>query len=130
MDVMEILSSVFILIGAANFVICGAGMLTFRDVYARMSVLSTASGFGVSMIIIGVFLLDPRWSTAIVGIGAIILLLGTSAIGSILISRSSILRHVAIVDVQFNEANVWEGEFVSPDDFQYKQETGQARKRD
>ncbi|RUP90305.1 sodium:proton antiporter [Corynebacterium pseudodiphtheriticum] len=127
---MEIVSSVFILIGAANFVICGAGMLTFRDVYARMSVLSTASGFGVSMIIIGVFLLEPRWSTAIVGIGAIILLLGTSAIGSILISRSSILRHVAIVDVQFNEANVWEGEFVSPDDFQYKQETGQVRKRD
>ena len=77
MDVMEIISSVFILIGAANFVICGAGMLTFRDVYARMSVLSTASGFGVSMIIIGVFLLDPSWSTAIVGIGAIILLLGS-----------------------------------------------------
>ena len=76
------------------------------------------------------FLLEPSWSTAVVGIGAIILLLGTSAIGSILISRSSILRHVAIVDVQFNEANVWEGEFVSPSDFAYKQATGQARKRD
>lgn len=106
MTVVTVIANVFIILGAVNLAVCGAGMLYFRDVFARMSVLSTASGFGVSFIVVGAFLLDPSWWNALVGVGAVILLLGTSAIGSILISRAALLRGNRIVDQRFNEAHV------------------------
>ena len=94
METLHIISDIFLLIGAFNFAVCAAGMLSFRDVYARISVLSTASGFGVTFIIIGAFMRDPSWWNVLIGLAAVILLLGTSAIGSILISRAAMLRRV------------------------------------
>lgn len=104
MDVLTVIANILILLGTLNFAICGAGMLTFRDVFARMSVLGTASGFGVSFIVIGTFLLDPSWWNALVGLAAVVLLIGTSAIGSTLIARSALLRGNQIADVRYNEA--------------------------
>lgn len=105
MDWVGIFSDFFLLLGTFNIVVCGAGMLSFRDVYSRISVLSTASGFGVSFIVIGVFWRQPDWLDAIIVLVSIILLLGTSAIGSILISRAALLRRVRIVDERYNEAS-------------------------
>lgn len=110
MTITEIISDIFLVLGAINFAICGAGMLSFRDVYARISVLSTASGFGVTFILIGAFLREPGWWNLVVGLAAAVLLLGTSAIGSVLISRAALLRRVAIVDVIYNEADVFFGD--------------------
>ena len=110
MTALEIISDIFLILGAFNFAVCGAGMLSFRDVYARISVLSTASGFGVTAILIGVFLRNPGWWDLLIGLGAIILLLGTSAIGSVLISRAAMLRRVEIVDVYYNEADAFFGD--------------------
>lgn len=110
MDILEIISDIFLVLGAFNFAVCAAGMLSFRDVFARISVLSTASGFGVTFILIGAFMRDPGWWNVLVGIAAIILLLGTSAIGSILISRAAMLRRVEIVDCKFNEADPYYGD--------------------
>ncbi|MFH0410836.1 cation:proton antiporter [Corynebacterium sp. L4756] len=110
MGILEIISDIFLVLGAFNFAVCAAGMLSFRDAYARISVLSTASGFGVTFILIGAFMRDPSWWNVLVGIAAIILLLGTSAIGSILISRAAMLRRVEIVDCKFNEADPYYGD--------------------
>lgn len=106
MDVLTVIANILVILGAVNLAVCGAGMLYFRDVFARMSVLGTASGFGVSFIVIGAFLLDPSWWNALVGLTAVILLIGTSAIGSTLIARSALLRGNRIVDQRFNEAEV------------------------
>ena len=110
MPVLHIISDIFLLFGAFNFAVCAAGMLSFRDVYARISVLSTASGFGVTFLLIGAFLRDPGWWNVLVGLAAIILLLGTSAIGSVLISRAAMLRRVEIVDCKYNEADPYYGD--------------------
>lgn len=106
MDVLAVIANILVILGAVNLALCGLGMLYFRDVFARMSVLGTASGFGVSFIVIGAFLLDPSWWNALVGLAAVILLIGTSAIGSTLIARSALLRGNRIVDQRFNEAEV------------------------
>ncbi|MDY3128117.1 MAG: monovalent cation/H(+) antiporter subunit G [Corynebacterium sp.] len=110
MTVLEVISDVFLILGTFNFAICGAGMLSFRDVFARISVLSTASGFGVTFILIGALLRDPSWLDAVIVVASMILLLGTSAIGSILISRAAMLRRVAIVDCHYNEADPYYGD--------------------
>lgn len=103
--ILDILSDVFIVLGTLSIATCGAGLLSFRDVYARMSVLSTASGFGITFILIGVFFRSLTWWNAVLVLGSIILLLGTSAIGSMLIARAALLRRVKIVDVVYNEAD-------------------------
>ena len=105
MSALLVISDSFLVLGAFNFAVCAAGMLSFRDVYARISVLSTASGFGVTFLLIGAFLREPNWWNVLIGLAAIILLLGTSAIGSILISRAALLRRVEIVDCHFQEAD-------------------------
>ena len=105
MSVLLIISDIFLVLGAFNFAVCAAGMLSFRDVFARISVLSTASGFGVTFLLIGAFLRDPSWWNVLIAMAAIVLLLGTSAIGSILISRAALLRRVEIVDCHFQEAD-------------------------
>ena len=105
MSALLVISDIFLVLGAFNFAVCAAGMLSFRDVYARISVLSTASGFGVTFLLIGAFLREPNWWNVLIGLAAIILLLGTSAIGSILISRAALLRRVEIVDCHFQEAD-------------------------
>ena len=105
MSALLVISDIFLILGAFNFAVCAVGMLSFRDVYARISVLSTASGFGVTFLLIGAFLRDPNWWNVLIGLAAIILLLGTSAIGSILISRAALLRRVEIVDCHFQEAD-------------------------
>ena len=55
MSALLVISDIFLILGAFNFAVCAAGMLSFRDVYARISVLSTASGFGVTFLLIGAF---------------------------------------------------------------------------
>ncbi|HZK32170.1 MAG TPA: monovalent cation/H(+) antiporter subunit G [Corynebacterium sp.] len=106
MGFVEVIANGLILLGAVHMALCGAGMLFFRDVYARMSVLGTAAGFGVSFIVIGAFLLVPGWWNAVLGLAAVVLLLGTSAIGSTLIARAALLRGNRIVDERYNEAAV------------------------
>ncbi|WCZ32784.1 cation:proton antiporter [Corynebacterium massiliense] len=105
MQILHIISDFFLILGTLSIATCGAGLLSFRDVYARMSVLSTASGFGITFILLGVFFRDLSWGNAVLILGSIILLLGTSAIGSVLIARAALLRRVAIVDVVYNEAD-------------------------
>lgn len=110
MSVLEIIADVFIVLGTFNMAVCGFGMLLFRDVFARMSVLGTASGTGVSLIVIGAFMLDPSWWNALVGVAAVVMLIGTSAIGSTLIARAALLRGNRIIDQRYNEAEDNEAE--------------------
>lgn len=106
MDIMHIIGSIFILIGTFNFAICASGMLYFRDVYARISVLGTTSGFGVTFVLLGVAFYDASWRNFIICIAAMIILLGTSSMGTILVARSALLRRTKVVDAIFNESDI------------------------
>jgi multicomponent Na+:H+ antiporter subunit G len=87
--VVTVIGSAFLIVGA--FIIFGAavGLLRLPDVYTRTSAVGTAAGLGVSLMIVGVVVIDFSALTLIKGIIAIIAQLLTSAIGSFVLARAS-----------------------------------------
>lgn len=91
------IGQVAVVLGALVFSTAGLGLLRLRDVYARSSAIATAAGLGVSLILIGVYLLDPTPGNTVKLIVAIVLQLATSAIGSMAIARSAYLTGSPLV---------------------------------
>lgn len=115
MPILHIIGAIFIIFGTINFAVCASGMLYFRDVYARISVLGTTSGFGVTFVLLGVVLYDPTWRNVILCVAAIVILLGTSSMGTLLVARSALLRRTAVVGAVYNEADVLQSEVPAPE---------------
>lgn len=88
---VDVLGQIVVVLGALVFLSAGAGLVRLRDVYARSSAIATAAGLGVSLILVGVFLMNPSWSNAGKLAVAIVLQLVTSAVGSMAIARSAYL---------------------------------------
>ncbi len=86
---LNAVAQVFIVLGALIFGSAGIGLITLRDAFARSSAIATAAGLGVSLILVGVFLLNPSWPNAIKLVIAVVLQLSTSAIGSMAIVRAA-----------------------------------------
>lgn len=89
--VLSVIGQIAIVAGALLFSVAGFGLLRLRDVYARSSAIATAAGLGVSLILVGSFLLTPSWPGSVKLIIAVILQLATSAVGSMAIARSAYL---------------------------------------
>lgn len=106
MDIIDIVSDVLILLGVLTFAVCGVGLITFRDVYTRLSVIGTAGGIGIILVVVGVFVRDASWFGGLQLIGIIVLLLGTSSIGSILLARAALLRRTPMVDPVFDNTKL------------------------
>lgn len=106
MDIIDIVSDVLILLGVLTFAVCGVGLSTFRDVYTRLSVIGTAGGIGIILVVVGVFVRDASWFGGLQLIGIIVLLLGTSSIGSILLARAALLRRTPMVDPVFDNTKL------------------------
>lgn len=106
MDILTLVSDVVILLGALIFATCGIGLLSFRDVYTRLSVIGTAGGIGIVLVVLGVFLRAPSWLNLLLMIAIIVLLLGTSSIGSILLARAALLRRTPMVDPIFDDTKL------------------------
>lgn len=88
---MEIVGQVFVLAGALVFATAGLGVLKLPDAYTRVSAVSTAAGFGLGQILIGVLLITPGLESAVKVAVAVVLQLLTSAIGGMAIARSGYL---------------------------------------
>lgn len=88
-DMVAIIGSAFMVLGAFIIASAAIGLLKLPDVYTRTSAVGTAAGLGVAFIIIGVVVLDYSTLNLIKGIIAIIAQLITSAIGSFVLARAS-----------------------------------------
>ncbi len=88
---LEVLGQVFLLLGAAVFVLAAIGLVTLFDPYTRTSAVATAAGVGLSFVVVGVVLLDPSVSNGVKGVLAVLLQLATSAVGGMAIARSAVL---------------------------------------
>ncbi|WP_018297945.1 cation:proton antiporter [Corynebacterium lubricantis] len=113
MQVMNIIGDILIVVGALNFAICALGLVAFYDVYARISAVGTASGFGVSFVVLGIWFKDPSLWSFFIALFAVVVLLGTSAMGSLLIARSAVLRGTQMVapiddDINLEKPEVFE----------------------
>lgn len=89
--VMTIAGSVLLIFGAVIMASAAIGLLKLPDVFTRTSAVGTAAGLGVSLMIVGVVVLDYSALNLIKGIIAILAQLITSAIGSFVLARASYL---------------------------------------
>lgn len=89
--VLDIVANVIILAGVLVLAVAAIGLFKFRDVYTRISAVGTAAGLGISLVIIGVFVLAPSWPNFIKLLIILFLQLATSSIGTMAIARSAYL---------------------------------------
>lgn len=89
--VWNVAGQALIVLGALLFSTAGIGLFRLKDVYARSSAIATAAGLGISLVLIGAFVLDPSWPNAVKLVIAIVLQLLTSSAGSMAIARAAYL---------------------------------------
>lgn len=89
--VLAIGGQVVAVAGAFVLLLAAAGLLRFDDVYMRASAVATATGVGISLVIIGSLLVAPGPADTVKALLAVALQLVTSALGGILLARSAIL---------------------------------------
>ena len=89
--ILEILGNSLILIGVLVFAVAVIGLFKFSDVYTRISAVGTAAGLGISLLVIGVFVLSPSWANLVKLLLILFLQLATSSIGTMAIARSAYL---------------------------------------
>src|SRR5699024_3639701 len=63
--ILDIIGNVFVLAGVLIFSIAAIGLFRFTDTYQRISAVGTAAGLGISVLVIGVFILTPSWQNFI-----------------------------------------------------------------
>lgn len=88
---LDILGNSLALFGVLVFAVAVVGLFKFTDVYTRISAVGTAAGLGISLVIIGVFVLSPSWSNLVLLVIILFLQLSTSSVGTMSIARSAYL---------------------------------------
>lgn len=94
MGILEILSTLFLLIGAAFFFAGTVGLLRFPDVYTRLHVLAKVDNLGVGFTSLGLLLRSTEITLAIKVVLVWLLVLIASACVSFLIARRADRRGV------------------------------------
>ncbi|PZR55035.1 cation:proton antiporter [Xylanimonas oleitrophica] len=90
-QVLAVIGQVLVVLGALTFLSAGLGLLRFPDLYTRASAVSTAAGFGIVQVVVGVLLLQPALDSTVKVVIAVALQLATSAVGSMALARSAYL---------------------------------------
>lgn len=88
---MTVFGQVLTVAGALVLLLAAVGLLRFGDVYMRASAVATATGIGITLVLIGTFLISPGVADGVKIVLAIALQLATSAVGGILLARSAVL---------------------------------------
>lgn len=88
---LTIAANVLIILGVLIFAVAAIGLFKFHDTYTRISAIGTAAGLGISLLIIGVFLLTPSWPNFFKLVIILFLQLATSSIGTMAIARAAYL---------------------------------------
>ncbi len=88
---VTIVGSALLILGAFVIASAAIGLIRLPDLYTRTSAIGTAAGLGVSLIIVGVVVLDFSALNLLKGVIAIVAQLLTSAIGSFALARSGYL---------------------------------------
>lgn len=88
---LDIAGNIVVLAGILVFAGAAIGLFKFTDTYQRISAVGTAAGLGISLVIVGVFLLSPSWANLVKLLIIVFLQLATSSIGTMVIARSAYL---------------------------------------
>lgn len=95
MDIPELLSSIFLVTGAAFFMAGTIGLLRFPDAYTRLHALAKVDNLGLGFTILGLLFQAPGLTVALKIILIWLLALAASSAVSFLIARRASNRGVA-----------------------------------
>lgn len=90
MGALELLSTIFLVIGAAFFVAGTVGLLRFPDIYTRLHALAKADNLALGFIVLGLLIQAPGPAAALKLILVWLLALAASATVSFLIARRAL----------------------------------------
>lgn len=88
---LGIIANISVLAGGLIIALAAIGLFKFTDTYQRISAVGTAAGLGISLVIIGAFMMTPSWPNFIKLLIILFLQLATSSIGTMAIARSTYL---------------------------------------
>ena len=88
---MIILANIMLVAGVIIFALAVVGLFKFTDVYQRISAVGTAAALGMSLLVIGAFILVPSWLNLVLILVILALQIGTSSVGTMSIARSAYL---------------------------------------
>ncbi len=94
MTILELLSSIFLVMGAAFFMAGTIGLLRFPDVYTRLHALAKVDNLGLGLIILGLLFQAPGLTIALKIILIWLLALAASSAVSFLIARRALNRGI------------------------------------
>ncbi|GGC75510.1 monovalent cation/H(+) antiporter subunit G [Hoyosella rhizosphaerae] len=104
MDIVEIVGTALIVLGTLAFVAAAIGVLKLPDLYSRISAITTASGLGLALIILGVVLHEPSAMNAVKATLAIVINLATAAVGGHALGRAGYLTGAPLTKLtQYDE---------------------------
>ncbi|MFG1635593.1 cation:proton antiporter [Pseudonocardia alni] len=87
---MTVFGQVLTVAGALVLLLAAVGLLRFGDVYMRASAVATATGGGITLVLVGSFLVSPGVADGLMVLLAVGLQLVTSAVGGVLLARSAV----------------------------------------
>lgn len=104
-EVLTLLGQIVAVAGGLTLLLAAIGLLRFGDVYMRASSVATASGVGISLVIIGSVLVAPGVADVVKALLAVALQIVTAAVGGIMVARSAVLTdHPFRPDTDISEA--------------------------
>jgi len=94
MGILDLLSAVLLIIGAAFFLAGTVGLLRFPDVYTRLHALAKADNLGLGFTVLGLVLQAPGVAAGLKLILVWLLALAASATLSFLIARRAFAKGI------------------------------------
>jgi len=86
---MQVLSSVFLLIGCLFALIAAIGLIRMPDVYLRMAAATKTTSLGIGLVALGTSLHFSSWHATAVCLGVVLFIVLTSPIAAHLLARSA-----------------------------------------
>ncbi len=91
MSIAVIIANIMLVAGVIIFALAVVGLFKFTDTFQRISAVGTAAALGMSLLVIGAFILVPSWLNFVLMLVILSLQLATSSIGTMAIARSAYL---------------------------------------
>ncbi|MFC4372255.1 cation:proton antiporter [Citricoccus nitrophenolicus] len=103
MTTLTVIGQILIVLGGIIFATAALGLVRFPDAYTRISAVGTAGGIGIVFVVVGALCLQPTIPDLIKVIAIVFIHLGTSAIGTMAIARSTHLNGTSPQPLAYDE---------------------------
>ncbi|MBC7292158.1 MAG: monovalent cation/H(+) antiporter subunit G [Actinotalea sp.] len=108
MSALQLIQSVIghgaVVVGVLLFCIAAIGLLRFRDPYSRLAATTKSGTLGVCLVLLGVLVLEPSWSHALILLLAVALQIMTAPVGGFALGRAAFRSDAPMPDrILFDE---------------------------